>query len=95
MSLKTYSIRLEESEYEKLRDFIGKNGDPDLNINYLVRSYIADLNRALPDLDKSEFSAKNQIAYWGMMLKQTIRTSEIERMLKGDRRKSTAKVGRN
>ena len=83
MSLKTYSIRLEESEYEKLRDFIGKNGDPDLNLNYLIRSYIADLNRALPDLDKSKFSVKNQIMYWGVMLKQIIRTSQIEHMLRG------------
>ena len=31
-------------------------------------SYIADLNRALPDLGKSEFSVKNQIVYWGTML---------------------------
>jgi hypothetical protein len=84
MALKTYSIRLEEREYEKLRDFIGKHGDPDLNINYLVRSYIADLNRALPDLEKSEFSVKNQLAYWGMMLRQIMRTTQMEHMLKGD-----------
>ncbi len=47
MALKTYSIKLEEREYE---------------------SYMADLDRALPDSDKSEFSVKNQIAYWGIML---------------------------
>ena len=36
MSLKTYSLRLEEDEYEKLRKFLSDYGDPDETSAYVT-----------------------------------------------------------
>lgn len=83
MVLKNYSIRLDEEEYEKLRKFLSDYGDPDLNIGFVIRTYIRDLNRALPDLKKSDLGLRFNLAFWGSMLRQVVRTAEIENIMKG------------
>jgi len=83
MALKNFSIRLDEEEYEKLRKFLSEYGDPDLNIGYVVRNYISDLNSALPHLKKSMFGIRNNLAFWSSMFRQLMRTARVENIMKG------------
>lgn len=83
MTLKTYSLRLEEEEYEKLRGFLTGYGDPDLNVGYLLRTYIRDLNAILPNLRKNAFGIRNTLAFWSSAFRQMGRTIDIEDILKG------------
>lgn len=83
MKLKTYSLRLEEEEFEKLRQFLGEYGDPDLNVSYILRAYIRDLNKALPNLKKSEYGIRNNLSFWSTVFRQAARTALIENMMKG------------
>jgi hypothetical protein len=83
MVLKTYSLRLEEEEYEKLRQFLSEYGDPDLNIGFIVRAYIRDLNKALPGLKKSDLGIRNNLAFFGSLLRHIDRIAVIENILKG------------
>ena len=83
MVLKTYSLRLEEEEYEKLRKFLSEYGDPDLNIGFIVRAYIRDLNKALPGLKKSDLGIRNNLAFFGSLLRHIDRIAVIENILKG------------
>jgi len=48
MPLKPITLRLDEEEYEQLKKNLDAFGDPDINVAYVVRSYIRDLNRSLP-----------------------------------------------
>jgi hypothetical protein len=95
MTLKTYSLRLDEEEYEKLRKALSEYGDPDLNIGYILRSYIRDLNKALPNLKKSDLGIRNNLAFFGSLLRHINRIAVIENILKGtpivERIKSEAK----
>src|SRR5208337_2721917 len=69
MALKPITLRLDEEEYEKLKGYLSAFGDPDINIAYVIRSYIRDLNRALPFLAKSEWDLKNYFGLLGSWLK--------------------------
>ena len=70
MALKPITIRLDEEEYEKLKEYLGEFGDPDINVAYVLRSYIRDLNRALPFLVKAGWDLKNYFGLLGSWLKQ-------------------------
>jgi len=70
MALKTVTLRLDEEEYEKLRKHLNEFRDPDINVAYVLRSYIRDLNRALPFLMKSGWDLKNYLGLLGSWLKQ-------------------------
>jgi hypothetical protein len=70
MALKPITLRLDEEEYEKLKEYLGEFGDPDINVAYVLRSYIRDLNRALPFLVKSGWDLKNYFGLLGSWLKQ-------------------------
>ena len=83
MGLKSYTLRLDEEEYEKLKSFIDGYGDPDLNISFILRRYIRDLNAALPNLKKSPLNLLNILSSYGSALKQMIRTAEVENIMKG------------
>jgi hypothetical protein len=50
MALKNYSIRLDEEEYEKLKKYLNEHGDAEINIGFVLRQYIRDLNKAIPGL---------------------------------------------
>ena len=83
MGLKTYSVRLEEEVYEKVKGFLGEYGDPDLNIGFILRAYMRDLVDTLPDLKKSSFGLKNALSFWSSAFRQMSRTVDIEDILKG------------
>ena len=83
MALKTYALRLDEEVYEGLKKALEKHGDPDLSISFILRKYLRDLHEALPNLEKSDFGLMNNLAFWGMMLRQVDRTAQIENILKG------------
>lgn len=70
MALKPITIRLDEEEYEKLRTHLEAFGDPDINVAYVVRSYIRDLNRSLPYMLNSGWDLKNYFGLLGSWLKQ-------------------------
>jgi hypothetical protein len=70
MTLKAITIRLDEEEYEKLKAHLEAFGDPDINVAYVVRSYIRDLNRSLPFLLNSGWDLKNYFGMLGAWLKQ-------------------------
>ena len=40
MGLKTYSLRLDEEEFEKLREALSEYDDPDLNVGYVIRAIL-------------------------------------------------------
>jgi len=84
MSLKNYSIRLDEEEYEKLRTFLSDYGDPDLNVGYLFREYVKDLNTLLPDLKKRAGGIRNTLAFWRSIYLQMVRTVSTEELIKGN-----------
>ncbi len=70
MALKPVTIRLDEEEYANLKDYLDKFGDPDINIAFVIRSYIRDLNRAMPLIMKSDWDLKNYFGLLGAWLKQ-------------------------
>jgi|SRR5208283_5668799 len=70
MALKPITLRLDEEEYEKLKEYLSAFGDPDINVAYVIRSYIRDLNRALPFLVNSGWDLKNYFGLLGSWLKQ-------------------------
>ncbi len=83
MGLKPYTLRLDEEEYEKLKGYLGRYGDPDLNISFILRRYIRDLNESLPNLEKSEFNLLNTLSFYATGLKQLFRTGQLENLMKG------------
>ncbi len=83
MGLKTYSLRLDEDEFEKLKKSLSEYGDPDLNIGFVLRAYIRDLNRAIPSLRKSTWGLRNNLSVFGSMLKEMDRLIDIELIVKG------------
>lgn len=82
MALKTVTLRLDEEEYEKLRENLSSFGDPDINVAYVLRAYIRDLNRALPFLVKSGWDLKNYLGMLGSWLKQFSTMPDQEMMSK-------------
>jgi hypothetical protein len=70
MALKPITLRLDEEEYEKLKEYLSEFGDPDINVAYVLRSYIRDLNRVLPFVVKSGWDLKNYFGLLGSWLKQ-------------------------
>ncbi len=70
MALKAITLRLDEEEYEQLKAYLEEFGDPDINVAYVVRSYIRDLNRSLPFLLNSGWDLKNYFGMLGSWLKQ-------------------------
>lgn len=83
MALKNYSIRLDEEEYEKLRKYLGEHGDPEINVGFVVRQYIRDLNKAIPDLKRSGFDPRLSFSLIGSMLKQFIRNADLVNLMEG------------
>ena len=92
MGLKTYSLRLDEEEFEKPRKALGDYGDPDLNVGYVIRACIRDLNRAIPNLKKSEYGLRNNLAFYGSIMKHIDRLVNVEIMLKGEGKKLWKKI---
>jgi hypothetical protein len=78
MALKAITLRLDEEEYEKLKQNLEKFGDPDINVAYVLRSYIRDINRALPFLVASGWDLKNYFGMLGSWLKQFGATTDAE-----------------
>jgi len=70
MPLKPTTLRLDEEEYEKLKKYLEEFGDPDINVAYILRSYIRDLNRAMPFMIKSGRDLKTYFGLLGSWLKQ-------------------------
>jgi hypothetical protein len=92
VTLKPITLRLDEKEYEKLKGHLGKYGDPDLNVAYVIRKYIRDLNRALPHLMKSDLDLMNILSFYGHGLKSFDRIAEIEVLAKGQSKKILRKA---
>jgi hypothetical protein len=78
MALKPVTLRLDEEEYEKLKANLSQFGDPDINVAYVLRAYIRDLNRALPFLINSGWDLKNYFGLLGSWLKQVSTFTEVE-----------------
>jgi hypothetical protein len=83
VALKPITLRLDEEEYEKLRAYLEEFGDPDINVAYVVRSYIRDLNRSLPFLLNSGWDLKNYFGMLGSWLKQfgSMKDADLFRMM--------------
>jgi hypothetical protein len=82
MALKPVTLRLDEEEYEKLKAHLSQFGDPDINVAYVLRAYIRDLNRALPFMINSGWDLKNYFGLLGSWLKQFGSISEVEMFAK-------------
>ncbi|HWR89218.1 MAG TPA: hypothetical protein VN260_03075 [Dissulfurispiraceae bacterium] len=82
MALKPITLRLDEEEYEKLREHLASFGDPDINVAYVLRAYIRDLNRVLPYLPKSEWDLKNYFGLVGFWLRQFVSMTDVEMVTK-------------
>jgi hypothetical protein len=78
MALKPITLRLDEEEYEKLKAYLSEFGDPDINVAYVLRAYIRDLNRALPFLLQSGWDLKNYFGLLGAWLKQFGSVTEVD-----------------
>jgi hypothetical protein len=82
MALKPVTLRLDEEEYEKLKAHLSQFGDPDINVAYVLRAYIRDLNRALPFLINSGWDLKNYFGLLGSWLKQFGSITDVEMLAK-------------
>ena len=82
MSLKPITLRLDEEEYEKLKEYLHEFGDPDINVAYVLRAYIRDLKRALPFLVKSGWDLKNYFGLLGTWLKQFGSMTDFDKFAK-------------
>jgi hypothetical protein len=71
MALKPITLRLDEEEFNKLKAHVEAFGDPDINVAYVIRSYIRDLNRSLPLKLNSGWDLKNYFGMLGSWLKQS------------------------
>lgn len=78
MALKSITLRLDEEEYEKLKHLLNEFGDPDINTAYVLRSYIRDLNRALPFMVKSGMDLKNYFGMLGSWLKKLGSMTDVD-----------------
>ena len=78
MALKPITLRLDEEEYEELREHLSKFGDPDINVGYVLRAYVRDLNRALPFLLAAGWDLKNYFGFLGIWLKQIGTMTDME-----------------
>lgn len=82
MALKTISLKLDQEEYEKLKEHLTKFGDPDINVAYVLRAYIRDLNRTLPLLAGSGWDLKNYLGLAGLWLRQVGAITDMELLAK-------------
>ena len=78
MALKSITLRLDEEEYEKLKQLLNEFGDPDINAAYVLRSYIRDLNRALPFMVKSGMDLKNYLGSLGSWMKKLGSMTDVD-----------------
>jgi hypothetical protein len=78
MALKSITLRLDEEEYEKLKQLLNEFGDPDINAAYVLRSYIRDLNRALPFMVTSGMDLKNYLGSLGSWLKKLGSMTDVD-----------------
>lgn len=78
MALKPITLRLDEEEYERLKKYLDEFGDPDINLAFIVRSYIRDLNRAMPFMTTSGMDLKNYFGMLGSWLKQFASITEAD-----------------
>lgn len=83
MALKPITLRLDEEEYEKLKDNLSEFGDPDINVAYVMRAYIRDLNRAFPYILNSGWELKNYFGFLGFWLKQVGAMTDTEMFARG------------
>jgi len=82
VALKPITLRLDEEEYEKLKQHLSEFGDPDINVAYVLRAYIRDLNRTMPFLLKSGWDLKNYFGMLGSWLKQISSMTDMEMLSK-------------
>ncbi|MCX7108799.1 MAG: hypothetical protein NTX45_01475 [Proteobacteria bacterium] len=82
MALKPVTLRLDEEEYERLRAHLSKFGDPDINVAYVLRAYIRDVNRVMPFLISSGWDLKNYFGLVGYWLKQIGSITDLEMFAK-------------
>ena len=82
MALKPVTLRLDEEEYEKLRAHLSQFGDPDINVAYVLRAYIRDVNRVMPFLLTSGWDLKNYFGLVGYWLKQIGSITDLEMFAK-------------
>jgi len=80
--MKPITLRLDEEEYEKLKENLSKFGDPDITVAYVLRAYIRDLNRVFPLLMTSGWDLKNYFGFFGLWLRQVIAMSDAEALTK-------------
>ncbi len=83
MALKPMTLRLDEEEYQKLKENLDRFGDPDINVAYVLRAYIRDLNRAFPYILNSGWELKNYFGSLGLWLKQFGAMTDVEMFAKG------------
>jgi hypothetical protein len=83
MALKPITLRLDEEEYERLKQHLSSFGDPDINVAYVVRAYIRDLNRTLPFIVQAGWDLKTYFGFLGVWLKQVVSVTGVESAAKG------------
>ncbi len=83
MALKPITLRLDEEEYEKLRESLSQFGDPDINVAFVLRSYIRDLNRVFPAIMSAGWDLKNYFGFFGLWLKQAVSMTDMDMFTKG------------
>jgi hypothetical protein len=78
MALKPVTLRLDEEEYEKLKAHLSQFGDPDINVAFVLRAYVRDLNRVMPFLLNSTWDLKNYFGLVGCWLKHIGSMTDVE-----------------
>jgi len=82
MRLKPITLRLDEEGHEKLKENLGSFGDPEINIAYVLRAYIRDLNRAFPYIMSAGYDLKNYFGLLGIWFRQFVRMIDTDTFTK-------------
>ncbi len=82
MSTRSITLQIDETEYEKLKEYLSEFGDPDVLLEIAIKSYIRHLNRAIPLVHESNYNLKNYFQLLSAWLNQFDTMVDLDMFLK-------------
>ncbi len=82
MSTQSITLQIDEGEYEKLKEYLSEFGDPEILFEIAIRSYIRNLNTAMPLVQESNYNLKTYFRLLGAWLEQFDTMVDIDMFMK-------------
>jgi hypothetical protein len=77
MALKNYSIRLDEEEYNNLKVNLKRFHDADVNVGFVLRQYIRDLNWVIPELSEKDLRLSFHTGLFASMVGSLLKNAKM------------------